>query len=165
MYTKNIGIHSQPAGLNKGSVIIATTWSPAAHKLEIKVGRVGNLKGEEEETCSGSRDFYMKVITYVGPLKHKSFKSQPIKPIAPSQELPFDEKFVVQLDGTELKDSSTVFLLFSRSTNKMVKNKLLCGRTIVGPYMRRTDGRCLSQWESNIANPLEEIVETHELFL
>ena len=34
VHTKNISIHSQPAGFNRGA------WSPTAQKLEIKVGQL-----------------------------------------------------------------------------------------------------------------------------
>ena len=107
-------------------------------------------------------DYYMKVIVYIGGTKHKSFKTQIIKATPP--EINFREKFVVSLTPAQLKDSSIVFHLHMRYTNKMMLNKMLVGRTIIGPYMKRAD-RSLSQWERNITNPLEEVNETHALYL
>ena len=159
VHTKNISIHSQPAGFNRGSVLISTNWSPTAQKLEIKVGKVSNLKKDGDDT---GKEYYIKIVTYIGSVKHKSFKTQQIKA---GPELIFHEKFVVCMNATELKDSSTVFLLYVKGANKMRGVKTLCGRTLLGPYMRKSDERGLSHWEKNITNPLEEIVENHELYL
>ena len=159
-HTKNINFHSQPAGHNKGNLLISTMWSPAGQKLEIKVIKASNLKNEYDDN---GKEYYVKVISYIGASKHKSFKTQLIKA---SPELTFQEKFVLALNTAQLKDSSIVFLLYMRNTNKMkMVNKLLCGRTAIGPYMRKMDERNLSQWEKNITNPLEEITENHIIYL
>ena len=159
-HTKNINSHSQPAGHNKGNLLISTMWSPAGQKLEIKVIKASNLKNEYDDN---GKEYYVKVISYIGASKHGSFKTQLIKA---SPELTFQEKFVLGLNTAQLKDPSIVFLLYMRNTNKMkMVNKLLCGRTAIGPYMRKMDERNLSQWEKNITNRLEEITENHIIYL
>ena len=107
-------------------------------------------------------EYYLKVTVFIAGTKYKSYKSSIAKA---SPNLNFKEKFIVPLSSEQLKDTSFVFQLYMKHiSKKMLTNKMLTGKTIIGPYMKHGE-RSFSQWEKVITKPMEEITETHILYL
>ena len=112
--------------------------------------------------CFVFLDHYAKLDVFIFGKKEKSFKTstQKAKP-----DINFREKFSVQLNSSQLKDSTIVCSIFMKHTmKKMILNKILTGKTVIGPYMLHGE-RSFSQWENLITNPSLEHTEVHTLFL
>ncbi|XP_057297971.1 synaptotagmin-15-like isoform X1 [Hydractinia symbiolongicarpus] len=159
IHSKKITSYSQPAGFNKGNLVVSLSWISTAKRLEIKVGQASNLKSPHGVD---GKDHFVKITVFISGNKHKSYKTPLVKA---TPELKFREKFTVPLTSSQLKETSLVFQLYMKHTSKkMIITKTLTGKTVIGPYMKHAD-RSLSQWEKLFTNPVEELMETHTLFL
>ncbi|XP_047124838.1 synaptotagmin-15 isoform X1 [Hydra vulgaris] len=159
IFSKKINFYSQPAGFNKGSIEISLAWISLAQRLDIKIGQASKLKSPYG---AEGNDHYAKLDVFIFGKKEKSFKTstQKAKP-----DINFREKFSVPLSSSQLKDSTIACSIYMKHTmKKMILNKILTGKTIIGPYMLRGE-KTFTQWENVIANPSQEFTEVHTLYL
>ena len=134
-------------------------WISSSEKLEIRIGKAGRLKSPHGTL---RRYFYAKLLVFTGGEEIKHWKSQPH---LATPDVKFDETYHINLNSSQLSDSTFVVQVFARPMEKFSFNSELIGTAIIGPYMPKALDGCYTQWEKIIISPFEEISETQNLYL
>ena len=98
---------------------------------------------------------------FVSGVEVKQMKSQ-AKQANPDTYL--DVNFCVNLHSHQINESCILIHVYAKSRDKLSFTPELIGSAIIGPYMPKVFNS-FTHWENMIANPLEDIRESHELYL
>jgi len=107
------------------------------------------------------RSFFTRTFVFVSGVEVKHLKS--ITHHA-NPNVQFDIDYAIALTSHEIIESFILIQLYAKSRERLSFTPELIGSTIIGPYMPK-GLNSFTHWENMIANPMEEITESHDLYL
>ena len=133
-------------------------WDPPTEKLHIAIERVGALKSPHGTL---KRFFFTRIFVFIKGVEIKQIKSNTHQA---DPDLYFDSDCSIDLKSNQINESCILIQLYAKVKEILSFTPELIGSTIIGPYMPKVFN-LFTHWENMIANPLEDVTGTHDLFL
>lgn len=157
-YVREIAPSSELTGFNTGRVEVTLKWDSPSEKLRL---RILSAKGIMSPHGTLGRSFFTRTFVFVSGVEVKHLKS--ITHHA-NPNVQFDIDYAIALTSHEIIESFILIQLYAKSRERLSFTPELIGSTIIGPYMPK-GLNSFTHWENMIANPMEEITESHDLYL